>query len=117
MGLLRDLISTVTSPAFSDVVLILQDNIIHDPNFLINALFTAARDMCEVKPFRLIFWLGKWPRDGEDDRERLKEMIGVQVAGGWFGPLLDPPVIVSYARVAWSAGSIDIEHLPSCGPL
>jgi len=117
MRFLGDLLSTVTSPVFSDVVLILQDNIIRDPNFLLTALFPAVRDMCKVKPFRLVFLLGKLPRDGEDDRERLKEMIGVQVAGGWFGPLLDPPVIVSYARVAWSAGSIDIEHLPSCGPL
>ena len=117
MGFLGDLLSTVTSPVFSDVVIILQDNIIHDPNFLINVLFPAVRHMCEVRSFRLVFMLGKLPRDGEDDRERLKEIIDVQAARGWFGPLLDPPVIVSYAGVAWSVGSIDIHHLSSCGPL
>ena len=117
VGFLGDLLSTVTSPVFSDVVVILQDSIISDPHFLQNTLFRAVRDMCEVKPFRLVFQLGKSPRDGEGDRERLKGMIGAQAAEGGFGPLTDPPVIVSYTRPAWSMGSIDAEHLDLCGAL
>ena len=44
MGFLGDLLSTVTSPVFSDVVIILQDTIIHT-NFLQDSLFSAVRDM------------------------------------------------------------------------
>ena len=98
---------------FSDVVIILPDIIVHDPNFLQYTLFGAVRDMCKVKPFRLVFWLGKFPGDSEYDRGRLKEMIGVQAAGGGFRPLPHPPVIVSYTRVAESPRAI--EHLLECG--
>jgi len=117
VGFLGDLLSTVTSPVFSDVVVILQDKIISDPDFLQNTLFGAVRDMCEAKLFRLTFLLGKSPRDGESDRERLKEMIDARVAEGMFGALLDPPVIVSYTRAACSVGNIDVEYLHLYGPL
>ena len=98
---------------FSDVVIILPDIIVHDQNFLKYTLFRAVRDMCKVKPFRLVFWLGKFPGDGEYDRGRLKEMIGVHAAEGGFGPLPHPLVIVSYTRVAESPRAI--EHLLECG--
>jgi len=119
VGFLGDLFSTVTSPVFFDVVVILQVSIISDPNFLQSTLFRAVRDMCEVRPFRLVFWLGRSSQDREDDMERLKEMIGVQAAEGRLGPLPDPPGFVSYARPrkAWSVGSIDIEHLLERGAL
>ena len=102
LSFLGDLLSTVTSLVFSEVVIILQDNIIHDPNFHPYALFRAVRNMCEAKPFRLVFLLGKSPRDREYDREGLKGMIGAQASEGALGPLLYPPVIVSYTRTAWS---------------
>jgi len=107
MGFLRDLLSTVISPVFSDVVIVLPDNIIRDPEFLQNTLFKVVRDMGNVKPFRLVFRLGKCYRDG-DDWKRLKEMIGAQAAEGGFGPFLHPLVIVPYTRAAQSVG---IEHL------
>ena len=91
---------------FSDVVIMLPDIIVRDADFLQRILFRAVRNMCEVKPFRLVFWLGKLPRVEEDDRERLKEMIGMQVAEGGFGPLVRPPDIVSCARTAQPLGSM-----------
>ena len=104
MGFLEDLLSTITSPVFSDVVIILQDIIVHR-DIPLNALFRAVRDMCEVKPFRLVFRLGKLPLDGEGNREKLKGLIEAEAAKGGLGPLLHPPVIVPYTRVTWSVGS------------
>ena len=108
MGFLRDLLSTITSPAFSDVVIILPDIVVHDARFLQNTLFRVVRDICEEKPFHLVFWLEKHHQDGDADWERLKRMIGVQAAEGRLGPLLHPPVIVPYTR---SAQSLESEHL------
>lgn len=108
---LEGLLSTVTSPVFSDVVIILRRGIINDAEFLQCTLFRVVRNMYRVKPFRLTFWQERSPRDGEDDVERLKEMIRVQAAEGGLG--LDPPVIVSYAQTAlWRA-----ERLLKYGPL
>jgi len=105
VDLVRDLLSTITSPVFSEVVIILQDSVVHDPNLVRNTLFRAVRGMCGVKRFRLVFWLKKLYRDGGYDRNRLKGMIKAQAAEGGFGSLLDPPVIVSYTRgkrwLAW----------------
>jgi len=115
MGFLGDLLSTVTSPVFSEVVIVLPDIIVHDAKFLQYTLFRAVRDMCDVKPFRLVFWLGKCHRDGDVDWERLKGMIHAQAAEGGLGPLLHPPVIAFYTRVAQSGGSI--EHLLDGGVL
>ena len=106
MGFLGDLLSTVTSPVFSDVVIILQDTIIHT-NFLQDSLFSAVRDMSKVRPFRLVFRLGKSSRDRERNRERLKSLIEAEAARGGLGPLLHPPVIVPYTPVTWSVGSGD----------
>jgi len=100
---------------FSDVVIILPDNIVHDTNFLQYTVFRAVQDMCEVRPFRLVFWLGKSPRDGEDDTERLKGMISMEAAGGGFGPLLHLPVFVSYTRMGQPLRGID--YLLECGAL
>ena len=114
VGFLGDLLSTVTSPVFSDVVITLQDDIVRS-HFLRYNLFTAVRDMSKVKSFRLVFRLGKLPRDGEGDRERLKGLIEAEAAKGGLGPLSQPPVIVPYTRVAWSVGSDD--HLLAAAAL
>ena len=98
MGFLGDLLSTVTSPVFSDVVIILQDIIVHR-DIPLNALFRAVHDMSKVKAFRLVFRLGKLPRDRERDREKLKELIEAEAAKGGLGLLLHPPAIVPYTRV------------------
>ena len=114
VGFLGDLLSTVTSPVFSDVVITLQDDIVRS-HFLRYNLFTAVRDMSKVKSFRLVFRLGKLSRDGEGDRERLKGLIEAEAAKGGLGPLSQPPVIVPYTRVAWSVGSDD--HLLAAAAL
>ena len=112
LNILPDLLSTVTSPAFSDVVIILRHDTIRDEKFL-QVLFRVVQNMYKVKPFHLVFWLGTALRGGEDDRERLKKMIGVQASEGGFGPLLHPPVVVSYTRTAlWRLGRLII-----CGVL
>ena len=55
--------------------------------------------MCNVKPFRLVFWLEKF-HGNEYDWGILKETIDEQAAKGGLGPLLHPPVIVSYTQTA-----------------
>ena len=98
LRLIMDLLSTITSPVFSEVVIILPDKVVRDPN-LQNTLFPVVRGICETRPFCLIFRLGKLSWDAEYDRERLKETISVEAAKGGFGPLLDPPVFASYTRM------------------
>jgi len=63
--------------------------------------------MYKVRPFRLIFRLGKLPQDSEDNRERVKTLIEAQIAKRRLGRLPHPPVIVPYTRTAWSARTDD----------
>ena len=105
MSFLGDILSTVTSPMFSDVVIVLPEIVADDTKHFHRTLFGAVRDMCEVKSFRLFFLLGRCRRDG-DDWERLRGMIGAQAAEGGFGPLLHPPVIISYTRAPLYEGSV-----------
>ena len=114
MRFLGELLSTVTSPVFSYVVILIRDDI-NNTHFLRYSLFSAVRDMSEVRPFRLVFRLGKLPLDGEGNRERLKGLIEAEVAKGGLGPLPRPPVIVPYTRVAWTVESTD--HLLAAAAL
>ena len=111
MRFLEGLLSTVTSPVFSDVVFLLQDTV--QDYFLQNVLFVAIQDMDKVRPFRLVFRLGKFPQDSEDNRERVKGLIEAQVAKGGLGSLPHPPVIVPCTRAAWSVGTDKHMHAPT----
>ena len=91
---LRALLSTITSPVFSDIVIVLWDMTSHDAHFFRRALFGTIQSIYDVKPFRLVFLLEI--RDGyrEDTLEKLKRYIDVEAAEGGLGYLPCPPGIV-----------------------
>ena len=92
---LRDLLPTITSPVFSDIVIVVQGRIIQNPRSFRHVLFKMMRDLYEVKPFRLVFCLEVWDGDREDAIKRLKEYIDGEAAKGVLEFLPCPPLIIS----------------------
>ena len=99
---LRNLLPTITSPVFSDVVIILREGTIQDMVFIQHVVFSTMRSLYEVKPFRLVFSLEIWEGDKENIVEMLKRCIDVETAKGGLDFLPCPPVIVSNTRAACS---------------
>lgn len=99
---LRDLLSTIRSPVFSDLVIVLEDRTTHDTRFFQHTLFGVVRCMYEVRPFRLVFCLEIWDGDQEDTARMLKRYIDAEVAEGGLEFLPCPPLIVSDTRATRS---------------
>jgi len=95
-----NLLSTITSPLFSDVVIIPEASTEHRASLRFT-LFSVVRDMYQVKPFRLVFCLWTWDGDQGNPVEGFKTILDAEVTQGTFGFLPYPPVIVSYTRLAW----------------
>lgn len=95
---LMDILSTITSPVFSDLVIIFEDKAARYVHLLYHTLFSMVRRMYEVRPFRLVFRLEIRGGDHEETARMLKECIDAQVVRGelWFLPC--PPVILSSTR-------------------
>ena len=49
---LGDLLSTISSPVFSDIVIVVEDNATRYAVFFHHVLFKVVRRLYEVKPFR-----------------------------------------------------------------
>jgi len=97
---LRNLLSTITSPLFSEVVLI-SEPVSEGHAILRPSLINIVGGMYQVKPFRLVFCLWVWDGDQGDAMERFKAGLDEEVVQGTFGFLTYPPVILSYTRLAW----------------
>jgi len=95
---LRDLLPTITSSVFSEVIIIFEDSDIQD--FFPWGLFNVVRGMYEVKPFHLVFSLETWERNRKRATERLKWLIDAEAAKGGLDFLPCPPVIVFNTRAA-----------------
>jgi len=78
----RGLLATITSPAFSEVVIVFEDLFIRNTDLFRPNIFRAVRCMYEVKPFRLAFCLEIWEGDREKTADSLKRYIDVEVARG-----------------------------------
>ena len=90
----EDQLSTITSPVFSEVVIVLQDNDIRDFRLFRCGLFSIVQGMYEVKPLRLVFSLEIWEGDRERATEGLKRCIDAEVVQGGLEFLPHPPVTV-----------------------
>ena len=95
--LLGDILSTIASPVFSDIVIVVEDKITRYPDFF-NILFRIVRGLYEEKPFRLVFCLEVWDGDREDIVKWLKGCIDGEAAEGGLEFLPCLPVIVSDTR-------------------
>jgi len=95
---------TITSPAFSEVVIVLGDGAINDTWFFQHWLFDVVRTMHEVKPFRLVFCLEVWEGVREYTVGRLKRHINAEAAEGGLDFLPCPPVITSNTRATYVPG-------------
>ena len=100
LSFLRDLLPTITSPMFSDVVIVLQESTIHDTRFMQHILFDIARGMHEVKPFCLVFCLEVWEGNREYVTGELKRYTDADAAKGGLDFLPCPPAIISDTRVS-----------------
>jgi len=97
---LGDLLSTITSSVFSEVVIVLEDGDIHDLRVFQCRLFSIARGMHEVKSFRLVISLEVWEGDRVCATEILKRHIDTEATKGGLDFLPCPPAIIFNTRAA-----------------
>lgn len=84
--------STITSPVFSELVLILRgDDITYSPPDV--TLFETLRAMSEIRPFKLVFSLAVSNRFQGEVRRKLVEALGSVTAKDSLGFLDSPPTI------------------------
>ena len=98
----RNLLSTITSPVFSEVVIVLQDGSIRN-GYSFEHLLSVVRGTYEVKPFCLIFCLEIWEGYREDATKRLRSHINAEAARGWLDFLPCPPIIVYNTQATHSS--------------
>jgi hypothetical protein len=87
-----DIFSTIASPVFSELALILGNDAIA---YLTSdvMLFKTLRMMNEVKPFKLVFLLVAPNRLQGEARQKLTEAVGLVTAKGFLNFLDSPPTI------------------------
>ena len=95
---LRALLPTITSPVFSDVVVVLQDSTCYWVLSTGDVLLNVVRGAYEVKPFRLVFRLETREGDGNYVSGELRKYLAAEGARGGLDFLPHPPVIVHAAR-------------------
>jgi len=84
--------STITSPAFSELVIVVVDDLVGRVPLGI-MLFETLRELNEVRPFKLVFlFMGPHPGLGEARRAFEKDLDSV-IAGGHFDFFDSPPTI------------------------
>ena len=87
-----EIFSTITSPVFSELALILgNESIAYLPSDIM--LFETLRTMNEVKPFKLVFLLVVPIRLQEEARRKVAEAIDSVTAKGFLDFLDSPPTI------------------------
>lgn len=89
---------TITSPVFSDIVIVLEDQDICNEKFFRLILSKYLPSLYRIKPFRLVFCLEIWDGDREETTKRLKGYIEVEEARGGMGFLSCPPKIICDTR-------------------
>ena len=97
----RDILSTITSSVFSDLVIVLEERTTRYADFFQHALFTLVRRVYEARPFRLVFSLETRHDDREHTVGMLKKYIDAEAAAGGLNFLPCPPVILSSTRVRY----------------
>lgn len=103
LNFLGDLFSTITSPVFSDLVIVLQSDCVSIYNRRFRqVLFGLLRGMYEVKPFRLIFCLES-QKVQDHTMAEFKREIDAEVVEGGLDFLPCPPVVVSHTRTTRSS--------------
>ena len=86
-----EVFSTITSPLFSEFVLVIwEDEIINLPSDV--ALFETLQAMNEARPFKLVFLL-LVPDQFWEGRRELEEVLDSVIARGSLGFLDSPPSI------------------------
>jgi len=75
------LLPTITSPVFSDVVIVIESGSINAVCPPQPGLFKFVQDMYEVKPFRLVLCLEVWEGDLEDTTKWLRGYIDTDRGG------------------------------------
>ena len=89
-----EVFSTITSPVFSELVIVLTERttVVHLP--WERALFELLRTMSEIRPFELVFFLQVDDLDCQEGvRRDLVEGLDMVVAKGFLDFLDSPPTI------------------------
>lgn len=89
-----EIFSTITSPVFSELVVVLEDDAMNYPSKQV-MLFETLRMMNEVRPFKLTFLLDIWDYRHEEARQGLAEVLALATPKGPLDFLNTPPAICS----------------------
>lgn len=94
---LKKLLSAITSPVFSEIVIVFTGD---DVRFPPQGVPGVLREMYEVRKFRLVFCLESLDSARESNLRGLKLATQREVAEGFFDFLPCPPLVLSRA-VTW----------------
>ena len=106
-----EVFSTITSPVFSELVVILRDSDIAHLHCEV-PMFEALRKMNEVKPFKLVFLLEVLDSLQWRAQREMEEALDFLTTRGLVDFLDSPPVIrrTRFRQVRWSAsGSAELD--------
>ena len=87
-----DVFSTITSPVFSELVVVIEGDVMSYPSKQL-VLFETLRMMNEVRPFRLVLLLEVWDFYKEKARQKLAEALALATQRGCLDFLDSPPTI------------------------
>ena len=88
--IVMDVFSTITSPAFSELVVVLSGDAMAGLPMEV-ALLETLRKMNEIRPFELVFLLEVPQRNQEEARQKLAEVLDSVTAKFSFDFLGSPP--------------------------
>lgn len=105
-GSLAHVVSTITSPVFSEVVVVYRDYNIrglpspwieHDPTPFCEQ-FEALREMYKIRAFRLVLCADVWDCVVADAVRALERAVAEERAKAWSGDFFPEPLVISRSR-------------------
>ena len=98
--LLRDIVSTIKSPLFSEVILVFQRPDLYRPYYI---PFEVFRQMHSRRKFRLIFCLEVAKRYRNSGLRVMRQRMEYELAGKRLDFLETPPTLVISERNSWTS--------------
>jgi hypothetical protein len=97
--LLRDIVSTITSPVFSEVILVFQFADLYRPY---RVPFDMIREMHSKKKFRLVYCLEVSKKYRDEILQTMRQRMEWEIAHGRLDFLESPPTLTISERDSWA---------------
>lgn len=96
--MVKELLSTITSPLFSEIIVVFSERDIHCPS---EVLARILREMYEIREFRVVFRLETLEESRVKNLHAVTLATGAAVAAGLYDFLPDPPSVISCTETGY----------------